>query len=540
MKVRTLSVAEYLIIIVLASVPLFTSFPYRVNIFLSWEGAYRLSQGQLPYRDFGTPLGGMYWVIPAIFFKIFGPQLITLVKAQVFINIIAGVSFRAILKNLDVNYGIRFVAVLLFCISYSFFNFWPWYNHSVIVYELVCLAFICRYIKYHRERTAVIWLVLAALFNVFSLLTKQDGGGMTLLIGCALLACHGFLEKKWKALLLYAGSFALIFVIIILPFINHGFGYWFNHGQPPHTARLSVMDISNEFFISSQWIKFYLFLAALFLVIRYRSLMEFFQDKKKVMFTLLTLAILVEAAIFQETSYTPPDNNIFFHSFAIAFLLSVVPAPSHLKFESTKMVVTCSLGVLLWWSGTFWKYIQRFLGTGSAVHGITYSETGENIVNKQNYMLATDTSSVPEHTWTYSKLPAFKNVKMPPQTVAGIERLMQMDIVKNNRNIKVLNMTELTPLAVEMPYELEQNGELPLWYHLGVGMFNKQAEIYEGRIINNYYDLVMYEYMPRNNNFYPFRVRDTLRTHYELIDSFHAPRRGSSDSFIEIYVPRAH
>src|SRR5687767_15931951 len=122
MKGKTLSVAEFAIIILLASVPLFTSFPYRVNIFLSWEGAYRLSQGQLPYRDFGTPLGGMYWVIPAIFFKIFGPQLITLVKAQVFINILAGISFRAILKNLEVNRGIRFVSVLLFCISYSFFN----------------------------------------------------------------------------------------------------------------------------------------------------------------------------------------------------------------------------------------------------------------------------------------------------------------------------------------------------------------------------------------------------------------------------------
>ena len=138
--------AEVLLILVLACVPLFIHLPYRVNIFLSWEGAYRLSRGQLPFRDFGVPLGGVYWIIPAIFFKLFGPQLFTLVKAQVLINIIAGLSFRSILRSLSVNKGIRLAAVILFCLSYSFFNFWPWYNHSVLVFELVALACLLQYL----------------------------------------------------------------------------------------------------------------------------------------------------------------------------------------------------------------------------------------------------------------------------------------------------------------------------------------------------------------------------------------------------------
>ena len=62
-------IIETALIILLALVPLLVSFPYRVNIFLSWEGAYRLSEGQIPYRDFGMPLGYMYWVIPAVFFS---------------------------------------------------------------------------------------------------------------------------------------------------------------------------------------------------------------------------------------------------------------------------------------------------------------------------------------------------------------------------------------------------------------------------------------------------------------------------------------
>ena len=55
-KKQRFSIWEIAIIILLAVVPLFMTFPFRVNIFLSWEGAYRLSEGQIPYKDFGMPI----------------------------------------------------------------------------------------------------------------------------------------------------------------------------------------------------------------------------------------------------------------------------------------------------------------------------------------------------------------------------------------------------------------------------------------------------------------------------------------------------
>ncbi|OYW18515.1 MAG: hypothetical protein B7Z54_05890 [Sphingobacteriales bacterium 12-47-4] len=184
--------AEWAMIIVLAMVPLFTHFPFRVNIFLSWEGAYRLYEGQVPYRDFGIPMGYMYWVVPAVFFKIFGPAMITLVKAQVFINIVSGFAFRSILKSLGLDRGIRFIALFVYCVSYSFFNFWPWYNHTVIVYEFVTLAFLFRYLAAPGKGWRS-WcnLIGAALFTGVTFMTKQDVGGMTLLLGLFFLA-YGF------------------------------------------------------------------------------------------------------------------------------------------------------------------------------------------------------------------------------------------------------------------------------------------------------------------------------------------------------------
>jgi hypothetical protein len=125
---------------------------------------------------------------------------------------------------------------------------------------------------------------------------------------------------------------------------------------------------------------------------------------------------------------------------------------------------------------------------------------------------------------------------MPEPTIKGMERLLAMDLVKK-RDLKVLNMSELTPLAAEVPFELEKGSGHPLWYHLGVGMFNREAAMFESRISKKYYDLVLFESVPGLNNFYPNRVRDSIRMHYNQVDSFYAPRRGPETmGMIEVYV----
>ncbi len=535
-RVKLFSVAEIGLIIILACIPLFLSFPYRVNIFLSWEGAYRLSLGQIPYKDFGMPLGYMYWVIPATFFKIFGAQMITLVKAQVFINIISGLAFRAILKNISVQPGIRFLSVVLYCISFSFFNFWPWYNHTVIVYQMAGLAFLTRYIFMHKPNW--LWLFLSALFIFFSVFTKQDGGGLALMLSIALLLYHCFTIKKIIPLIIFLGCFIGIAFAFIAPLTRYNFTYWFNFGQSPHISRISTFEIIDEFFTNSQWIKFYLFIILLLIVASYKNLKEILAVKKDAFFLLLTLGILAEASILQVTSYTPPDNNIFFHSFSLAFLLTFLNRYFKINFSRTKFLLIGLFGVLLWWSGVFWKYTQRIVERAFPKTETAQTETTENIVNRKTYMIDNDTTDLPMSEWIYSNLKSFEKIYMPKQTVDGLQRLMNMDMVQNNQPLSVLNLTELTPLAVEIPYTLETGPEIPLWHHLGVAMFNKEAKMYETKIKNKKYNLVLFEHIPTLNNFYPFRVRDSLLSHYHKIDSFPAPRRGETKGMIEVFIPK--
>lgn len=549
-------ITELLIIIGLAIVPLFVTFPYRVNIFLSWEGAYRLSQGQVPYKDFGLPLGYGFWLMPALFFKIFGAQLITLVKAQVAMNIIAGLSFRSILKSLHVKAGIRVLSVLLFVLSYSFFNFWPWYNQTVIVYELVGLAFLFRFLMGPAGKIRYLFLFLAALFTFLSFFTKQDGGGLALLLSLALLGYNTLERKSWLDIPVFLAFYGLVAAAVIVPLLPYGFGYWFNHGQAPHNSRLSLYDIITEVMAASQWIKFYVVMVVLCLVPAFGKWKSFWKDRASMLFTLLTLGILVEAAIFQVTSYTPPDNNIFFHAFAFAFIVSRLQQQLDLKLERWSSFGLATLLVLLWWSGSFWKYLDRVVarivpheqviagkGDGPVIDSSNYaiynpqiSPTGENVVSRNNFMLNTDTTDVPTDKWIFSDLWAFKKIYMPPSTVEGMNRLMAMPVVKEKKgDLKLLNMTELTPLAQAMPYKLETGSDYPLWYHLGVGMFNRQLEMFSKKVKGHYYDVVLYEYAAGNNNFFPFALRYELQKHYRKVDEFLAPRR-PTNAIIEVFV----
>lgn len=535
---KLLSIGEILMIVLLALVPVFASFPYRLNIFLSWEGAYRLYLGQTPYKDFGTPVGYMYWVVPAMFFKLFGPQMITLVKAQAFINIIGGLAFRSIFKTLQVNETIRFTGVLLFCLSYSFLNYWPWYNHTVIIYELVALAFLMKYLFAHRLKW--IWLALSGVFIFFSFFTKQDGGGLAFLVCVALLLYDAIRDKKWIPLLVFVGAVVVTALIMILPVSSYNFGYWFNYGQAPHTSRMSVTDIIRELLSGSLWLKFYLFIIALLLMARWRQRgwKDMWNSRQEMIIGLLALGILAEAAIFQVTSYVPVDNNIFFHSFAIVYILYLLNQLLPLRFETWKVVLVCSGGILLWWSHVYWKYIERFLIKPEAAYATMeykgYQYATE--VNRNTYMIDLDTTDIPMHKWRTVNLKTFEKMLLPGPTADGIERLMNMDLVKNNKNLKVLNMTELTPLAAEIPFELERGSHYPLWYHKGVGMFDKETNMFCDRIENKYYDLVLFEYIPYLNNFYPYKVREYLEKNYKKIDSFVAPRKPTPNAWVEVWV----
>ena len=519
---------SFICILLISIFPLFFNFPYRVNIYLSWEGAYRMYMGQMPFADFGLPMGYAYWLIPSLFFKLFGPYLASLIKAQVVINLASGLAFYSVLGSFNVKSPFRTIAVIVFCISYSLFNFWPWYNHSVIVFQLIGLAFLLKGV-FSDSKWNFLHGVFAGFFTFLSMFTKQDAGGMALMLALGMLAINVFYEKDWKKPVVFISSYVLFAAIFILPLLDHGFTYWFNYGQLPHNSRLVTKDFIDAIFGGSQWEKFYLFLVFIVIIGKSKNFKEYLRDRNQVLFAAFTIFILGEALLLQVTSYTPPNNNIFFHSFGFAYALSQLPLG--INISNKKAFAGCLMLVLFWWSGSYWKYIDRIIKRAIP----TYGQVDENKISIKTFMKHETTNNVSMEKWVFSSLPAFQNIYMPESTVKGIDRLLDLPLVKSRKKLKVLNMSELTPLAQAMPYELESG--MPLWYHLGVGIFKEQVDMFCERIEDGYYDMVLFEEVPYLNNFFPKRVHETLDKHYQHTDKFLAPRRPTNAS-IHVYLKK--
>ena len=529
---RTLLIIEILIALAFSLIPLFVSFPYRINIFLAWEGAYRLAEGQMPFRDFGMPLGYGFWIIPAIFFKIFGATMYTLIIAQAFINLVSIYFFRSILKLFDVRPAFILLSVFVFCLSYSFINFWPWYNHMVVVYELIGLYFLLyALLKDMGKIRQNVFISLGALFIFLSFFTKQDGGALAFALALTIVVYYSFVTRSVQ----YAGIFLLAFLVsaalFIVPLLQYDFGYWFNHGQPPHNSRLNPMDFLNQIFLHSVWEKFYVFVVLIIGFNKFRNINTFFLERRDVLFFLFTLGILVQALLVQVTSYIPFNVNVYFHSFAFAYIISNVNFK--VDFARPAFLGAAFVLVFFWWSADYWKYGQRVI---KKVFPQALAEgNNEHEVSINTWKLDQDSSLYADRSkWTFSDYKSFKGVYMPEETVKGIDRIMHMDIIKKD-SLKMLNMSELTPLENEIGCQLEASPYYPLWFHENVAFFDREVNYFCDKVQDHDYDLILFQTIPNLNNFFPYEVRDCIREHYVMKDRFLAPRE-IPNAYVEVYV----
>lgn len=517
-----------LVIVFFALFPLFFDFPFRDNIYLSWEGAYRISKGQLPFKDFGIPLGFAYWLIPGLFFKILTPSLFTLIKSQVFINIISGLGFYALARSFSNKNGVVALSVFLYVISFSFYNFWPWYNHTVVVYEVISFAFLARVVCYEsidvkQSIKMYVYIGAAAFFGFLSFYTKQDAGVLAVAIGFVLLLFYSVWHKQFKLLICYIAVFTACIGVFVIPFIQYDFLYWFNYGQFPHFSRVSLWDLFDSFAGESAFIKLY-FLLIGFVVI-YKIQNHTIKSYYFLVRLFLILGVLAQATIHQVTSYVPADVNIYFHSFAVLFLLSCIE--EEINFSKFYILLISSILIFTWWSGRYWDYGSRILSFLKPDN-----QNRSEVVSKSTYTMGGDSNKIDISKWKLSNLKFYEGIKLPEDNISAIAKIQSWNDSIDFKP-KVLNMSEHTPLLALLDLELSSGD--PLWYHYHVALHGKELEEYKDRIRSGMYDLVLFEYIPHLNNFYPFEVRDELQKSYKFWFEFQAPRDQKSE-VIEVYL----
>jgi hypothetical protein len=512
-KPRKMLLIDSLILLPFLILPLLISLPYRVNIFLSWEGAYRMSIGQTPFVDFGIPMGFGYWLIPTLFFKLFGPGFLSLVKAQILINFLSAVSLRGLLYNMKLRPFLVSVSLLVFYLTYVIYNFWPWYNHSVVVFELIALYFATREFSKEQRWTQLFYALLAASFAFLSFFTKQDVGAVAF-VGCLMLiAWNAWLQRSYLPLIVYVASFVLVAAAFILPFVDNEFFYWFNFGQPPHNSRITLGALLDVFFVGSITEKIYLVLMIAGAFLASSSFMGFISDRKMFLVTFIGIMMILQSVVTRVSSPLPTDHMTYFHVFGFIGIISFIDWN---KLKQYPLALAGGLVLVLGiYSGGYWKYASGIFGGGASA-----AETG--------------TTPAKRPPWVAGNTPVLRKILLPPSTLEGVERLKQLPVVQKP-DLKVLNMSELTYLAHELGYV--PLTDQPLWYHLNIGIFPREVEILRQRIATGYYDLVLFEDIPSLTHFYPYVLRDQLMLDYDKVDSFLAPRR-LEDSTIEVFVKR--
>lgn len=513
---RQLLICELLIITFFCFIPLFFNNPYRINIFLSWEGAYRMYLGQVPFRDFSLPMGYGYWVIPALFFKIFGPYFYTLIKAQVFVNLVHLLAFRSILRRLGVRPVVVLLSVLVFCFSYISFNFWPWYNNMVFAFEMVAIYFIL--VAIFQPGGWKMWasLVAGAFFAFFAIWTKQDAGGLGLMILYGMLTYNAWVDRSMKKWLIFTGLVILFAVLFIAPVWQYDFTYWFNYGQPPHRSRLLLMNFLNEIVGWAYWEKFFLLIIVLLVLDKARAGHLFFYNKREVLFAFICIAIIMQAWIIPVTSPVPERNEVFFYAFGFAYLFANLRL--HLDLTRWYYLATCVVLISFWWAGIYWRNIQRVISSKPAV-----VEKNEQAA-KHRYRLAKEYKTM-------------ERLFLAESTLEGIRKIKELDIVRNKPDLKVLNMSELTSLAWEIPFTPPVNE--PMWYHQTVSIFQKEVDEYCEKIRRKEYDLVIFETVSPKEviNFYPMDVKECLMEHYQHEFTFLAPRH-PEESYVDVFTKK--
>lgn len=519
------------ILLLFCALPLFVKLPYKINLYLAWEGAYRMYIGQMPFRDYGMPLGYGFWLIPALFFKLFGPFMSSLIKAQVLINLASGVAYRHILSVFKVPSPIKTLGVLLFSVSYIFVNFWPWYNHVVFVYELIALALLCHALVRDPLLRRSWWkLALAGMLAFLAIFTKQDIGGLGLLVMIVLLVTNNLMDREYKTSLVFGSAFILSALAIIVPLLSYRFGYWFNHGQAPHSSRVVLMDFINDAFnFESIPIRIYLFALIIIVINRLPRLKSYLGDKRQVLFFLLTLGLLVQPLLGQVTTYIPMYIHYYFHSFALIYILANIPWK--IDLHRPAFIGLLTIGMLFWFSQDTWRYGKRILYRVTNYEDkVDYDE-----VSKRTWQLPKEGEPSSDRSdWHASRFRSMDNILLPDETIQGMDRLVNQYGGKND--LKVLNLSELPQLAYEIGYTPLAGEDFPLWYHRHVAIFDRQIESICQSIRQKNYDLIIFEDIPSLNGFFAPEIRECAQKYYTKKDAFLAPRI-PMDSQIEVYVP---
>lgn len=231
-----------------------------------FEGGYRTSLGQVPYKDFSLPMGPGVFLMQAFFNLIFGSTFFAMLIHAFILSVILSLLFFKISKRLGFNNWTSFIFSIFLYISFSGLTFHPFYNHTPYFFFVVSIIIFLYFIDKKTIPNKI--LIGLAVLSFLSFYTKQDTGLLQTFFTILYLFYN--YRKDWKKITIYHLIPVLILIIgtfLLLSIFLPGFSYWFNLGQAPHGSRLSKLLDSNKILTVLSSFHFYFSLLFIYLIL---------------------------------------------------------------------------------------------------------------------------------------------------------------------------------------------------------------------------------------------------------------------------------
>ncbi|MBI3379831.1 hypothetical protein HY029_03700 [Candidatus Gottesmanbacteria bacterium] len=292
------------------------------------DGAYRFSLGQVPYRDFiyvTTPLTAM---MHGVVFKIFGYQYIFSKIFISFQNVVFTIFlFILLLRFLPILPS--FLATLAGSVWFYAIISAPWYDMDAWFFSLFAIFAFLYF--YYLKKENYFWLFLTGVFAALSLLSKQNIGGVSLVLGAfsIFLLPRGDIGKRLIAYII-GGSLILILFLVYLN-LHGALQYFYDQAiKLAFLAKSEQKYLSIPFF-GPVWQPHFIIIDLIILITCFSFLLciiQYYRDKDKEalvhLLTIIWIGFIFEAGIFSQDganilwqlSFTGLILGLFFKSFA--------------------------------------------------------------------------------------------------------------------------------------------------------------------------------------------------------------------------------
>ena len=480
-----------------------------------WEGAYRLSLGQMPFSDFGTPVGPVSFLIPALFFKLFSASWFVMQISQMFENAILLALAYLLLKRLQFTPSNINKAIACFAFFYLVFLSHPWYNSGAFLCFLASMVLLLG--------RGYLSVIAAGLVGGLCFLAKQDYGVMNFCLGSLVLLLTRTDKaslsenisfdlavltdfKRMSAIVGLIALFAIAFTLPVLALIywvdGAPFFYWFNYGQPPHEIRkIHIWDFKNHGNL--------LIPACIGFYFAYRT--------RRID---LLFAGIFFICSFVVSSTSGLDYTAFFFFLFLPLLIQTVRDRVLVRKKWVSfLLLLATLACIAFPAKYFYRLVQT-----------TILAKAEPFSFRHVYVTR-PVQAFPE------SMPFFKNVMGSDDSILMINQLQEILKGKTGPELQVLNISELTPLYAELGSTPPLH--YPLWYHNKISLFPREIELIDRDIDENKFDVIILQNAHGQANFEEFLARLQANSHYETLRErgFVSPTTSTGDTCFEGYCP---